>query len=178
MIRQKTKLNFRKFPSNTTKITQDGIQNKWSRPIKTSIKKRWPGSSLEPGLVWSPLARMTSSSRFPRRSTRLSWMSPRTGDPSTCVIIIRCIAALGGVTSYSFLTWLLASCSVTPTTFDLSWTRPFCLAFSKLYYIYRILRIPTPPPRNMGNAKYMRGRKVNKSKRKKNGTKCERKKMK
>jgi hypothetical protein len=31
---------FRKFPSNTTKITQDGIQNKWSRPIKTSIKKR------------------------------------------------------------------------------------------------------------------------------------------
>ena len=48
------------------------------------VKFEWePGSSLEPGLLWRPRARMTSTSRFPLLSHRLNWMSPSTGEPST-----------------------------------------------------------------------------------------------
>ena len=43
-----------------------------------------PGKVLDPGLHCSPLARMTSTSRFPLWSLMLSWMSPRAGDASTC----------------------------------------------------------------------------------------------
>ena len=42
------------------------------------------GRILLPGLLCRPRARITSTSKFPRLSTRLSWMSPNTGEPSTC----------------------------------------------------------------------------------------------
>ena len=44
-----------------------------------------PGNTLDPGLHWSPLPRMTSTSRFPLRSQRLSWISPRAGEARTCL---------------------------------------------------------------------------------------------
>ena len=42
-----------------------------------------PGRTLEPGLLWRPRARITSTSKLPRLSQRLSWISPRTGEPRT-----------------------------------------------------------------------------------------------
>ena len=48
-------------------------------------KEEVPGNVFEPGLHCRPLALMTSTSRFPRLSHMLNWMSPNAGDARTCL---------------------------------------------------------------------------------------------
>ena len=59
-----------------------------AHPVKNSGCPRGvrclPGGTLTPGLATKFRARMTSTSRLPLLSTRLSWMSPMRGEPSAC----------------------------------------------------------------------------------------------
>lgn len=76
------------LPTYKVHLHPRGCEKQHKTPVKPSFKPvivvhNLPGRVFEPGLHWSPRARMTSTSRWPLRSHMLSWMSPKAGEAKT-----------------------------------------------------------------------------------------------